>query len=417
MMVKPHPGTVGRPRRAGGPASPFRHEAGFTLVEIIVSILLIAILGVVTLGFLTNLIQTNQDASGQNDVVDEVNTALQYMARELRNVDEFSWPMHCGNPAAACVVNTVYTRIEFSKDVEVPVDPARRDPNVDDIVYNLNGTNLERTSGGITTTLASGVSGFSIQEIDSAGAPGVPTGIIEVTLAVTRPSPDPAVSFSFTGTTAVRIRNSLPVLNIAFVVDDPDNLHGEREVDYNNHLQNVLGHNVSLFNDDDHSWSPGNFDAVVLSGDGGGSDDDWLANAAAPILTLYSQDYDEFELGTNRDTNGEESAGTVQVANHFITKVFGLGSFAFDDGGVNTPDKGYITGFANDVTCLVSYALGSRAKLLVAPSGGLLADGSTTAPARRAFLGMREYRESGNVLNRNGLKLFNRTLAWVAGLG
>ncbi len=394
-------------------------QSGFTLIEIIVSILLIAIMGVVTLGFVTNLIQTNQNASGQNDVIDEVNLALEFMTRELRTVDEFSWPLRCGNPSVACVPNTVYSRITFSKDVELPVDVTRRDTNFDDIVYNLNGTSLERTSNGITTTLATEVTTFSIRELPLPGVapPGPPNGLFELTLGITRPSSDPSINYTFTGTTSVRLRNRLPVLNIAFVVDNPGSLHNEREVDYYNHLQNELGHNVTLFNDDDTSWTPTNFDALVLSGDGGSGDDAWLSNATVPILTMYSQDYNEFELGTGQDINGQEPTATVQMANHFITKVFGTGNIAFDDGvAVNTPDRGYITGFANDVTRLISYALATRAKLLVVQSGGLLSDGVSTAPARRAYLGMREYRESGRMLNRNGLKLFNRTLAWVAGL-
>ncbi len=391
-------------------------QAGFTLLEIIVSILLIGIIGVVTLSFLTNLIQTNQDASGQLEVVEDVNTALDFMARELRQVDEFSWPIRCGNPAVPCVPGTVYTRILFSKDVEVPLDPARRDTNTDDIVYNLNGTTLERTSNGITTTLATNVSSFSIRETPLPLDPARPNGLFEITLQVTRPSPDPGTSYDFTGVTGAQIRNRWPVLNVAYVVDNPGALHGEREVDYNNHLSNVLGHNVTLFNDDDQSWTPTNFNVLVLSGDGGSSDDSWLSGTTAPIVTLYSQDYNEFSLGTNRDTNGEEVLGTVQIANHFITRVFGLGNFAFDDGvAVNTPDRGYITGFTNQVTSLISYAIAGRSKLLVVQSGGTLVNGSQ-APARRAFLGMREYREGGRVLNRNGLKLFNRTLAWAAGL-
>lgn len=396
-------------------------QAGFTLLEIIVSILLIGIIGVVTLSFLTNLIQTNQDASGQLEVVEDVNTALDFMARELRQVDEFSWPIRCGNPAVPCVPGDVYTRILFSKDVEMPLDPARRDTNTDDIVYNLNGTTLERTSNGITTTLATNVAQFSITEtiLPGEGPPPPPytrNGLFEITLRITRPSPDPGTNYDFTGATAAQIRNRWPIMNVAFVVNNPGNLHAQREVGYNNHLANVLGHNVSLFNDDDQAWIPTNFDVVVLSGSGGSSDDAWLSGIAVPVLTLYAQDFNEFSLGTNRDTNGEEVLGTVQIANHFITRVFGLGNFAFDDGvAINQPDRGYITGFSNQVTSLISYAVAGESKLLVVQNGGTLVNGNQ-APARRAFLGMRHYTEAGRVLNRNGLKLFNRTLAWAAGL-
>ncbi|QPJ62540.1 MAG: type II secretion system protein [Candidatus Nitronauta litoralis] len=417
MMTTPeHPGGIITKRQNVFSSKGAISQAGFTLLEIIVSILLIGIIGVVTLSFLTNLIQTNQDASGQLEVVEDVNTALDFMARELRQVDEFSWPIRCGNPAVSCVPGTVYTRILFSKDVEMPLDPARRDTNTDDIIYNLNGTTLERISNGITTTLATNVNSFSIRETPLPLDPGTPNGLFEITLQVTRPSLDPGTSYDFTGVTAAQIRNRWPLMSVAFVVNNPGNLHAQREVGYNNHLANVLGHNVSLFNDNDQTWTPTNFDVVVLSGSGGASADSWLSGISVPILTLYAQDYNEFSLGTNRDTNGQEVLGTVQIANHFITRVFGLGNFAFDDGvAINQPDRGYITGFSNQVTSLISYAIAGRSKLLVVQSGGTLVNGSP-APARRAFLGMRHYTEGGRVLNRNGLKLFNRTLAWAAGL-
>ncbi len=403
----------------------FTLQGGFTLIEVIVSIVLIGIVGVVSLGFLTNLIQTNQDSSGQLEVLEDVNTALLFMSRELRQVDEFSWPIRCGNPAVACVPNTAYPRIQFSKDAEVPLDPARRDTNTDDIVYNLNGTTLERISNGITTTLATNVQTFSITEIPNPGAPTTPTGLFQLVLTISRPSTDPGTNYNFVGTTAVQIRNRLSSpLNVAFVVDNPGSLHSEREVDYNNHLQNVLGHAVTLINDGDaiNTWTPTNFDVVIISGD---TDEDdptpvGLSGVAVSIITLHSKDVDNFSLGTDEDRNGEEVVATVQIANHFITRVFGLGNFAFDDGvAVNTPDRGYIEGFADDanseVTSLISYASAARSKLLVVQNGGTLATGGT-APARRAYLGMREYREGGRVLNNNGLKLFNRTLAWAAGL-
>ena len=137
----------------------------------------------------------------------------------------------------------------------MPLDPARIDTNMDDIVYNLNGSNLERTSDTTTTILATDVTAFSITEIAAPMAPATPTGLFQLTLTITRPSPDPGTSYNFTGTIAVQIRNRvITPLNIAFVVDNPppplSDLDDDQEEEYDLHMRTILGHNVFYFDDE-----------------------------------------------------------------------------------------------------------------------------------------------------------------------
>ena len=390
-------------------------EKGFTMIEIIVALTLLAVLSVVSLQMITNLIRTNLHSSGQVEVVNEVNLSLEFMANELRLVDEYSWPIHCGNPAVTCVTGTNYTQVTFSKDVEVPPDPDRRDTNYDDIVYRLNGTDLERVSNTTTTVLAEDVTSFNIREIPPpAGAPaGTISGIFEITLGITRTSTEAGTNYQFTGMTSVAIRNRLPVLNVAFVVNNPGSLSATREVPINTHLGTTLGHTVTLFNDGDTTWTPTNFDVIVLSG-GGDSSDTWMVGFAVPILSLHARDFDNLDIGTGHNRNGGGTNARVIDNNHFITKIFSTGLTTFDTGG--TINRGWINGWANDVDELVTYNNVTRAKLLYVESSGTLASGGGTAADRRVFMGTRQWINGSVSVNRDGMKLFNRALAWAAGL-
>lgn len=366
------------------------------MIEVILAIVISAIIAVVTISYLTQLIATNQLSSEQVRVVDEANVALEFLASEVRLVDEQTWPILCGSPPVVCVVNTPYTALTFTKRLEIPVDPLRQDSNKYNIQYAFNAVNssLERTSAGITTTVATGVNSFEVREVSN--------NLFRFQLTLTG-----ADGATFTAETAVRIRKTVPQLDIAFVVNNPANLHASREVPLNNHLQNVLGHTVTLFDDDNQGWTPTNFDLLVLSGQGGINDDLWLANQAVPILTVDAQNYNEFQLGTSQSRNGGGATGTIFAA-HFITEIFPIGPppITLDTGG----QRGRIQGFTNDVTMLVHYGTNTaRAKILVVEAGGLLVDGVTNAPAKRAFFGAREF----GFLNNDGISLFNRTIAWL----
>lgn len=134
----------------------------------IIAIVLIAILGTFSIGFLKNLMLSTQLSAGQKDLVDEAKLAMEFLTRELRFADETLHSVQCGpNPVPPynfdCVsgASTSYDTITFDK-----LFGLAQDTNKTAIRYSFDtvtGT-LKRTSGGVTTTLATHVSSFSITE-------------------------------------------------------------------------------------------------------------------------------------------------------------------------------------------------------------------------------------------------------------
>ena len=127
-----------------------KSEDGFSLVEVIVAIVLMGVMGMFTVQFISGAARTNQLSSGQKNLVDEAKLAMNFMVRELRMAD---------NRTDAITVTS--TSIQFSK-----LSGYEQDTNTSLISYSYNsgaGT-ITRTSGAVTTTVATQVTGFTITE-------------------------------------------------------------------------------------------------------------------------------------------------------------------------------------------------------------------------------------------------------------
>lgn len=138
-----------------------RNNQGFTLVEMVISITIMSIVAMFSMQYLSRTAQMNQLITGQKALVDEGKIAMEFITREMRFA--INTPT-CGVGKVACVIGTGYPAITFDKYIESPVDPLRKDTNGSQIEYILNGTTLNRTSGAVTTTLATGVTAFTVTE-------------------------------------------------------------------------------------------------------------------------------------------------------------------------------------------------------------------------------------------------------------
>ena len=78
----------------------YTHTAGFTLVEMIVAIALFAIVMVVCVGALLALVTANRKAQALQSVMNNLNIALDGMARSVRMGNDYDGSVGCANPSA-----------------------------------------------------------------------------------------------------------------------------------------------------------------------------------------------------------------------------------------------------------------------------------------------------------------------------
>ncbi|MBC8288607.1 MAG: prepilin-type N-terminal cleavage/methylation domain-containing protein [Nitrospinae bacterium] len=126
-------------------------EGGFTLIEVIIAVVLMGVMGMFTVQFISGAARTNQLSAGQKNLVDEAKLAMEFMLRELRMADN-----------RVDAINLTATSIQFTK-----LSAYEQDTNLTQILYSYNsgaGT-ITRTSGAVTTTVATQVTAFVITKI------------------------------------------------------------------------------------------------------------------------------------------------------------------------------------------------------------------------------------------------------------
>jgi hypothetical protein len=204
------------------------------------------------------------------------------------------------------------------------------------------------------------------------------------------------------------------ILNVALICATAACTDANIDVPLKNHLI-ALGHNVTTYIDTNTSWTPTNYDVVVISESTLSVNSGWLKNIAVPILTVEGQNWDEYDMGTGGDSNlGGSLDIDITDNTHYITSVFPLGVLTINNAGTDTNnDLGYMAGWANGVKKLANYTSNtSWARLTYVDKGGALVT-SGTAAERRVFFGARYFGQ----LNSDGVKIFDRSLQWVSYFG
>ena len=130
--------------------NPSRNATGFTLIEIVITLVLLGIISAVTIQFVASAAEVGQIQTERNQLVNEARLAMEAMVREIR----FAVP-------ASVVVTPV--SITFDKQF-----PYLQDPSVAGIVYTYNpATRVIQRTGAAVSTVATQVSAFAIT--DNAG--------------------------------------------------------------------------------------------------------------------------------------------------------------------------------------------------------------------------------------------------------
>ncbi len=127
-----------------------RNEAGFTLLEIVITVVLLGIISVVTIQFVSSSAEVGQIQTERNKLVNEARLVMETMTREIR----FAVP-----------ARVVATPVSITFDKQFPYLQDLAVAGID-YTYDPVAQVIQRT-GGAVSTVASQVSAFAIT--DNAG--------------------------------------------------------------------------------------------------------------------------------------------------------------------------------------------------------------------------------------------------------
>jgi prepilin-type N-terminal cleavage/methylation domain-containing protein len=129
-------------------------DAGFTLVEIIITIVIVGILAGIAAMIILQGARAYSDEQSRSDVHYQARLAVERMAREIRTIRQ---PTALGTTIIGTITGNPTNSLIFI------------DINGTAITYALTGTVLNRTVGGVPSALAQGVTTLQFQHYTSAG--------------------------------------------------------------------------------------------------------------------------------------------------------------------------------------------------------------------------------------------------------
>ncbi len=121
-------------------------EDGFTLVELLMVVLLMGLLGIALHTSLDALVRVTRTTQDKSSVSDEVRTAIEAMARDLRAANPI-------DDIAPSLVSDYQKKIQFSVFCSTPGTAGCGSDRLRRVTYQVVGNRLERVVGTTTTVL------------------------------------------------------------------------------------------------------------------------------------------------------------------------------------------------------------------------------------------------------------------------
>lgn len=180
-----------------------QRSSGFTLVELVISIVLIGILATVGSSMIVDSFTTTRMVNADNASTAQARYALERLAREIREIKYDS----TGGNYCITTMTTTPPKLVFYKTSGAYSSTCST--NVDTVTIDTSGSNLRLgySSTGVTSNLSNQVSSFSLAYYDIADNTTASTGAIRfvvITLTVT----DPTSGQSTSQRTRVALRNA-----------------------------------------------------------------------------------------------------------------------------------------------------------------------------------------------------------------
>lgn len=142
-----------------------KQVSGFTLIEIVITIVLIGILSGIAAMIILQGVRAYSDEQNRSDVHYQARLAVERMARDLRMIrqaSEFGTDNYPAVPVLGTVINPTATSLSFA------------DMTGTTVTYSFdNGTQTLNRSVGGPPVLAQGVTAFSFTVYDNADPPNV----------------------------------------------------------------------------------------------------------------------------------------------------------------------------------------------------------------------------------------------------
>ena len=135
------------------------NSKGFTLIELVITIVLVSILSGIAALIILQGMRAYSDEQSRSDVHYQSRTAMERMAREIRMIrssSEFGAINSPGGPVLGTITNNPSNAISFV------------DITGTTVTYSLTGATLNRIAGG-TNALAQGVTALSFTCFNNAG--------------------------------------------------------------------------------------------------------------------------------------------------------------------------------------------------------------------------------------------------------
>jgi len=150
-------------------------QRGFTLAEMLVSMLVAAVFGLTGFGFYRSELRTLTDQSAMLDATEKIRGSMGFLTRELHQTgyDPMFTAMVVPGSKGIVDAGPNYLWIQFDANGNGAIDPSATDPNAESILYTYDAANQQvvRTVAGVAQPLVKNVpaGGFSFQYFDLLG--------------------------------------------------------------------------------------------------------------------------------------------------------------------------------------------------------------------------------------------------------
>ncbi len=137
------------------------NKKGFTLIEIIISIVLASVVGTISMKYVLDIVNLNQMHAQKKDLVDEAKLGMEYLIREIRFARSGTPAISCGTLGGACTVGSTYNAIFFNRGALLQDTTSPRS-----VSYSLVSSSVVR-AGASSENIINNVSAFTINVVEA----------------------------------------------------------------------------------------------------------------------------------------------------------------------------------------------------------------------------------------------------------